>query len=160
VHCQGDAGPIVQPTSQASCHPDAGAIDAGALGGDAGTSPYGDTMFNTEGDDDDCKYHVRYSASTVCENADVFFTITVTHRTDDSPLTGATPDLEVFLNPTTPAAPPSQPPVESPPGTYKAGPIRFSEAGRWTVRFHFDETCDDTVPDSPHGHAAFYVDVP
>jgi hypothetical protein len=157
VHCTGDGGAIIQPTSEASCHPDAG----GSGGVDAGLgSTYGATMYGTEADDDDCKYHLKWSASTVCENADVYFTLTATRRTDDTPLTGASPDLEVFLNATTPAAPPTQAPVEGPPGTYKAGPIRFSAAGRWTVRFHLDENCADLLPDSPHGHAGFYVDVP
>jgi len=46
------------------------------------------------------------------------------------------------------------------PGVYSVGPVRFDQAGRWTVRFHFFETCLDAREDSPHGHAAFYVDVP
>src|SRR5262245_48324669 len=51
--------------SQAVCHqtpnPDAGS-DAGdhEHAGDGGAqSDYGPTMFNAEGDDDDCKYHIK-----------------------------------------------------------------------------------------------------
>jgi hypothetical protein len=40
------------------------------------------------------------------------------------------------------------------------GPIVFDQPGKWVVRFHFFENCDDLVEDSPHGHAAFYVQVP
>ena len=32
--------------------------------------------------------------------------------------------------------------------------------GKWTVRFHFNEICCDVNSDSPHGHAAFFVNVP
>jgi hypothetical protein len=46
------------------------------------------------------------------------------------------------------------------PGTYSVGPVRFDQAGRWFVRFHFYETCSDAPEDSPHGHVAFWVDVP
>jgi hypothetical protein len=28
------------------------------------------------------------------------------------------------------------------------------------VRFHFYEDCLDLLPDSPHGHAAYFIDVP
>ena len=52
----------------------------------------------------------------------------------------------------------SLPMTETAPGTY-TGPIYFDRAGEWTVRFHFEETCND-VPGSPHGHIAFHVVVP
>ena len=35
----------------------------------------------------------------------------------------------------------------------------MGRAGAWTARFHFFGTCPD-APDSPHGHAAFFVAVP
>jgi hypothetical protein len=46
------------------------------------------------------------------------------------------------------------------PGVYTVGPVRFDASGMWTVRFHFFETCTDFAEDSPHGHAAFYLNVP
>jgi hypothetical protein len=54
---------------------------------------------------------------------------------------------------------PADPSPEISPGTYRVGPILFDKPGRWVVRFHFFETCFD-APDSPHGHAAFYIQVP
>ncbi len=155
THCSGDAGPIVVTVDPAACTADAGAADP-----DAGaTGDYGDTMFNQEGDDDDCKYHVKWSSSPVCENADVTFTVTATTKVDGTPLTDANPDLEVFLNDTHPAPNSSPHATETSPGVYTVGPIRFDKPGQWTVRFHFREECTDTE-DSPHGHAAFYVSVP
>jgi hypothetical protein len=37
--------------------------------------------------------------------------------------------------------------------------VRFDASGKWTVRFHFSADCADAV-DSPHGHVAFFVNVP
>jgi hypothetical protein len=45
-------------------------------------------------------------------------------------------------------------------GKYVMKPIKFDASGRWVVRFHFYESCDDILPDSPHGHVAFNYDVP
>jgi hypothetical protein len=181
MHC----GTDVQPVSLASCMfipdggDDGGASDDGgaATGGgdDAGPLPcgengpsYGSTMYGTEGDDDDCKYHVSYSVGPVCENESVYFVVVATYKTDGAPLTGANPLAEICLNdthigpPKIDSVPPQglQTARESPPGTYTIGPIQFDEAGKWTVRFHFYETCYDTLDDSPHGHAAFFMDVP
>ena len=50
--------------------------------------------------------------------------------------------------------------MESAGGNYKVGPVKLDQSGRWVVRFHFYETCSDIPEDSPHGHVAFYVDVP
>jgi hypothetical protein len=41
-----------------------------------------------------------------------------------------------------------------------AGPVIFDAPGDWTLRFHLHEECDDTLDDSPHGHAAFHITVP
>ncbi len=74
---------------------------------------------------------------------------------------GATPvRVEVFLDETHPAPNTDVVVTEGPTGTYQIGPVRFDKPGKWTVRFHFNEQCEDTEADSPHGHAAFYVDVP
>jgi hypothetical protein len=42
---------------------------------------------------------------------------------------------------------------------FQGGPLRFDRSGRWVVRFHFYEDCNDGES-SPHGHIAFFVDVP
>ena len=170
THCTGDAGPITQSVSNSSCHPDAGPPDdAGA--DDGGAPAYGDTLFNAEGDDDDCKYHLKWTATPIRQGTDVTFTVTVTTK-DGTPAPvrplaeegsgGYYPiRLEVFLNDTHPAPNTKQTSTEtSTPGTYTAGPVRFDASGKWTVRFHIHEVCEDTLPDSPHGHGAFYVQVP
>jgi hypothetical protein len=162
-HC----GTKVQATSQAACHPDAGAADdagsaadASADDGGGGTAEYGSTMDNDEGDDDDCKYHVKWSADAIRQGSDVTFTVIATKKTDSSALPGSPVRAEVFLDDTHPAPNTKQSSKETTAGTYTVGPIRFDKPGQWTVRFHFFEDCVDLLDTSPHGHAAFYVNVP
>ena len=174
THCDGVPP---QPISLADCLvlPDAASTDmpppdAGPQlpCGEDGPS-YGATMFGTEGDDDDCKYHVSYSVGGICENEGVYFVVHVTQLANGLPLTNSDPLLELCLNdlhmsPASDAPPPAGKQVarEDPanPGTYTVGPVEVDVAGKWTVRFHFYETCYDTLDDSPHGHAAFFMDVP
>jgi hypothetical protein len=174
MHCGSDVQPVVM--SACTGVPDGGDDGGGATADDAGpplpcgeSGPsYGATMYGTAGDDDDCKYHVSYSVGPVCENENVYFVVIATYKTDGSPVTGAATLAEICLNDTHIGPPKidSVPPQglqtvrESPPGTYTIGPIQFDESGKWTVRFHFYETCFDTLDDSPHGHAAFFMDVP
>jgi hypothetical protein len=170
-HCSlPDGGMTVRPTSAASCQPDVGAPGNG--GGDQGCA-YGATMFGQESDDDDCKYHVTWSSTPICEGASgVVFTVVVTNKGDGTPVTGAMPRMEAFT--TTPGdwdsaafcdtmsthpSPGGGAIAEGPPGTY-TGTIEFDRPGQWTVRFHFHEDCLDVLPDSPHGHAAYHVAVP
>ncbi len=163
THC----GTTVQPTSLASCHPDAGAALDAAVAADAampmddgGMPELGATLFNAEGDDDDCKFHLKWTATPVCSGAGgVTFTVTATKKTDGSPLTGAAPYIEALLTDTHPA-PSAGSAVEGAAGSYVIGPVKFDAAGTWTVRFHFYGDCADGVPDSPHAHAAFFVRVP
>src|SRR5579859_2352753 len=91
-HCTDpEAGAIVQPTDPASCYPDAGLEDAGA------GCPYGDTLYGQETDDDDCKYHVKWTSTAVCEKpGGVYFTVVATNKTDGSPLVGAHTIAETF----------------------------------------------------------------
>lgn len=161
-HC---AGKVVT-VDPAVCHvvvtDDAGPApgDAGGSDGGAASTPdYGPTQPGSEGDDDDCKYHVKWQSTAVSENADVTFQIIATARKDGSPVAGAKPYAEVFLNDTHPA--PNTPVAtnETAPGTYTIGPVRFDAAGSWNVRFHFHDECNDSES-SPHGHAAFFVKVP
>ncbi len=171
MHCN---GVTPQPTDQAVCDvttlPDAGAGTGGGGGAGGGSgSDYGATMYGTEGDDDDCKYHVTWSSTPIAEHRNVTFTMKATYLTDGSPnppeckgcpVTGANTITEIFLNDLHPA--PNAPTVttEGPKGTYTIGPIVFDAPGKWTVRFHLFENCADVLPNSPHGHAAFYVEVP
>jgi hypothetical protein len=137
-----------------------GDLDAMTMNMDAmNMSPYGDTMYNSEGDDDDCKYRVAWTSTPICQGTDATFSLQLTAKGDGAPVTGASPRLEVFLSDVHPAPNAAQAPHEGSPGNYSVGPVRFDASGRWTVRFHFFETCTD-APSSPHGHAAFYLNVP
>ena len=177
MHCVGPTGlEITQATDQTKCMfrppPDA-AVDAHVAlpdaapgtpdaGPDAGpVSDYGPTMFNQAGDDDDCKYHVSWTSTPIYENTDITFTMTATTLVDPGPVTGDVgPIIEAFLSDTHPAPDTNQHAVETAPGVYTIGPIQFDAPGMWTVRFHLFEQCFDLIAQSPHGHAAFYVNVP
>ena len=125
-----------------------------------GQPDYGPTLYNSEADDDDCKYHVKFTATPIRRDQNVTFTVTATTLADGQPATGANIDAEVFLNDTHPAPNSGQATNEKSGGVYDVGPIKFDAAGRWTVRFHLHEDCQDSTEDSPHGHVAFYIDVP
>jgi len=172
THCNGQP---VQSTSEASCHPDAGADDAG--GDDGGTDDscdFGDTMFGHEGDDDDCKYHVSWTSTPICEgNPGVTFTVTATNLGDNSPVANIPGGIiiEPFIPTVQDAACDDQTThpgpntgaylVETPAGSgVYVGPVIFDAPGDWTLRFHLHEECSDLLDDSPHGHAAFHITVP
>jgi hypothetical protein len=163
-HCSG-VTPI--QVSAASCHPSADA-GAPATGADAAASdaaaPAPAIMFNSDGDDDDCKYHVTFTSTPVKKNQNVTFNVNVTELVNSAPATGADIVIEAYLadNNLHPAPNNGTTTSEAPAGSgmYTVAPVKFDASGRWIVRFHFYETCFDTLPDSPHGHAAFYVDVP
>lgn len=149
-------------TADASSGEDGAAEDAGGSGDDGaggGGSDYGPTLYNAEGDDDDCKYHVTWTSTDVKENVGVTFDVNVIRRIDDQPATGADVAIEAFLTDIHPTPTNSIPSKESAGGNYRVGPLVFDAPGKWTVRFHFFEMCSD-AEDSPHGHAAFFINVP
>jgi hypothetical protein len=158
THCVENGQQIKQPIGEcltgaaAEPDPDAGAPDP--------TGDLGETLYNAEGDDDDCKYHLSWTATPIRVDQNVTFTVVTTRLFDGAPATEAGIRAEVFLNSTHPVQSPSKAAPEGPAGTYKVGPIKFDAPGQWTVRFHLYEDCSDAPADSPHGHAAFYVDVP
>ncbi|MES1173409.1 MAG: hypothetical protein ABUL62_03695 [Myxococcales bacterium] len=133
---------------------------------------YGDTLYNSAGDDDDCKYLVSWTSTPIRKGESVTFTVTATSKASGEPLERI-PDQkadEVALSrvePYLPCDPTHFPPAidakaaikEASPGVFTVGPLVFDESGRWVVRFHFYEECVDSET-SPHGHAAFFVDVP
>jgi hypothetical protein len=154
---------MTQSTSQAAC-------DVQGDAGGPGTCPYAATMFGFEGDDDDCKYHVKWSSGPLCEGSGgVEFTVVATVLGTGAPVTGAQISPEVFTTTPGDAACDDMSTHESqstfevlaegPPGTY-TGRIVFDARGAWTVRFHLFERCADVAPNSPHGHAAFHLTVP
>ncbi len=174
-HCVApDGGGIVQTTTAAGCTAggDGGgvAMGTGDDGGGAavndgtcGDPAYGPALHGSFGSDDDCKYDVAWTSTPICVGQPVYFTVLATRRADDSPLTAASPVPDVVLD--CGKAVIDQRLVRSPspevaPGTYVVGPVVFPESGRWVFRLHFDEQCLDVEDDSPHGHAAFWVNVP
>jgi hypothetical protein len=169
-HCAlADGGRRVQKTDPGACDAgipgdvtgdDGGGDDGGGDAAATSDNPYGDTMFGIEGDDDDCKYHLKWSATPIRQGTDVTFNLAVTKTADGTPLAGGAVRTEVFLSLVHPAPDTNETWPESPAGTYAVGPVRFDAPGRWTVRFHIDEQCSDFDEASPHGHAAFFVDVP
>jgi hypothetical protein len=147
--------------SDDACHPvvpDAGADEADAAPDDE-ENEFGETQYGTQGDEDECKYAVSWSSTPVCQNTDVTFTVTATKKVGDDGATGAQPYIEAFLDETHPAPNSDATFTDKGDGTYDIGPIRFDAPGRWTVRFHFFGDCEDGE-ESPHGHVAFFVDVP
>ena len=163
THC----GTKSQPVNAASCNPPPGGGTTGTSTGAGGTtgaggqaSEYGTTLPNAEGDDDDCKYHVAWTATRIAQNTDVTFTAVISGKADGKPLAVGDVDIEAFLTDTHPAPNSDTVITESPTGTYKMGPIKFDAPGKWTVRFHIHEDCVDLTEDSPHGHVAFFVNVP
>jgi hypothetical protein len=166
VHCkEADGGMITQVTGV--CEPlcaDGGLpppLDAGPVL----SSDYGATMFGVAGFDDDCKYKVAWSSTPICDGNDVTFTVTASKTVGGDALTGAKPYIEYYKIEAGgqlhfSSVQPIQAPTEKPGGIYDIGPLAFDEAGQWTIRFHFNEDCCDDPANSPHGHAAFFIDVP
>jgi hypothetical protein len=156
MHCatEDDGGPRVTTVDPAACHPDAGIVTDATVD----MVDYGATMLGQEGDDDDCKYHVKFTTTPVYQNTDVTFTVTATYKVNGMPLVSTNPYIEGFLNDTHPV-PKSGTTMEVGGGVYKIAGVRFDAPGDWTVRFHFSDACMDSE-ESPHGHAAFFVRVP
>ncbi len=148
THC----GSTVVTTVAADCH--------GTATEDGGVPEEPEVRFNAAADDDDCKYHVAYTASPITQNADVSFSVTVTNKSDGSKATGANATIEAFLSSTHPAPNSGVRTTELSPGVYTIGPVRFDAPGRWTVKYHLYESCSDFIETSPHGHVSFFVDVP
>jgi hypothetical protein len=177
AHCEGQTPVTVDPEA---CTTPEGDGEGGAPGdepaGGAGGSDcnqthddeYGATLPNSAGDDDDCKYHASWTSTPIRLNEDITVTVTTSNLlTGDGlealsdgklPLTR----VEVY-QPCDPRFGPIQNSKaifeEVSPGVYTGGPLRFDRPGRWVVRFHFYEQCLDGEG-SPHGHIAFFVDVP
>jgi hypothetical protein len=154
-HC---AGGKVQEVDPAVCQ--AGPPDAGA--DDGGAEEPAPVRYNAAADDDDCKYHVSFTTSAaVALNTNVFFTAKATKKSDGTAASWGSMDaLEVVTADMTQAVDVKDPPVQSPVGTAKFGPVKFNRSGKWIVRFHIHEECTDNDEASQHGHVAFFVNVP
>ena len=156
-HCvDGSGAPITQTIGVCT------ADGTGAGGQTSGTEDFV-VRYSNAAYDDDCKYSVSFQNSCVALNTPVTFTVTLKRKADGSAATGADPNSpEIYMADDTSHISPSNniKAPEGPAGTYAIGPIVFDKSGRWVVRFHFFESCSDVPDDSPHGHVAFYIDVP
>jgi hypothetical protein len=161
THCAALPVVVVDPSiCHAAADPDAGHDhDAGDVDAGAPVEESAPVLFGSEGDDDDCKYHVKWTSSPVAKDTDVTLAVVTTYRSDSKPVTGAAPYAEIFLDDTHPGPNTAVKTTETSPGSYTIGPVRFDASGKWTVRFHFSADCTDAVS-SPHGHVAFFVNVP
>jgi hypothetical protein len=155
-HCGGKK----QEVDPAACKK--GPPDGGAEGGDGGAEEEPPVNFNAEADDDDCKYHLSFTSTDIILNKDVYFTVKATTLTDGKPASwGAEDTIEAFTEDKTHPAPDTvKAPVQSTTGTMKFGPLRFDRSGKWVVRFHIHEECEDFDEASQHGHGAFFINVP
>jgi len=164
THCvDGDGVAIKQ--SIGVCQKDGGDVGTAGAGGAGATADEEYVVrYGSSAADDDCKYDVSFTHDCVAQNTPVYFTATFLKRADsDAPATGDDPSSpEIFLDADHSHISPSLD-IKAPevsPGTYKIGPVIFDAPGRWVLRFHFFEECSDIPEDSPHGHVAFYIDVP
>ncbi len=135
--------------------------DGGAADQDGGGEMLPEPSVGTANNDDDCKYHVSFTNDCVQKDGTgTTFTATLTSLTKNMSLVGgAAPYIEAYMSSTHPAGG-NPTTTETSPGVYRIGPIVFDASGRWTVRFHFFGDCSDVPMDSPHAHAAFYINVP
>jgi hypothetical protein len=162
-HCVG-VDPIV--VSQASCHPaasDAGVAEPDAAAGDdaAAPEPEAPVLYNAEGDDDDCKYHVKIMVTAAKQGQNATIQVTLTYLADGMPATGAAIEFESYLADNDTHVLPNGTKTSEKAGTgvYTLSPVKFDASGRWVFRLHFFHSCSDALEDSPHGHAAFFIDV-
>jgi hypothetical protein len=135
--------------------------DGGAVDQDGGVDMLPEPSPGTSNNDDDCKYRVSFTNDCVQNmGAGTTFRVTLTSLTKNmAPVPDAEPYIEAFLTETHPAGGNSKTRVVAP-GVYDIGPIVFDAPGQWTVRFHFFADCSDLFEDSPHAHAAFFINVP
>jgi hypothetical protein len=147
-HCAGVTPIVVNPASCFATPP---------AGDPAEESP---VHYNAESDDDDCKYHVSFTATPIRVNQNVTFVVTVTDLAGaKGPVTMAAANLQGTLDNSVAIANTDPKTTESPPGTYTITPVKFPKSGQWVITYHLFESCMD-LEDSPHGHASFYIDVP
>jgi hypothetical protein len=161
MHCIDASGNAINQTI-GKCETESNTGQAGA-GGATQDETY-DVHTTSSAQDDDCKYNVSFTVGCITVNQPVTFAVKVVKRAaPGGPMTGDDPNSpEVYFasDPShiTPSNQINAP--EGPAGTYRIGPIVFDESGRWVIRFHLNEECSDIPDDSPHGHVAFYIDVP
>jgi len=143
-------------------HAGAGGAGAGHEHEEGGEEPY-EVRYNDHAADDDCKYDTSFSTSCLEVNKPVTLTLKLRERATGDFGKGATPDSpEIYLADNPQHISPSLgiTATEGPSGQYAIKGVVFDVPGRWVVRFHYFEECSDVPADSPHGHVAYYLDVP
>lgn len=160
AHCENaDGTPIEQAIGTCSTGADAAMGEEHEHEEEEEHEPF----FGRESVDDNCKYRVSFQNTCVAVDRPVTFTLSLTRLFDGMPGAGAEPSFpEVFLADDLTHISPSNDirAEETSPGVYEVGPIVFDRTGRWVIRFHYFDTCSALPVDSPHSHAAFYIDVP
>jgi hypothetical protein len=162
-HCTDASGkPIVQATTYDTCHPDR--LPTMGVGHPVNTmkGKFLPTLHGDEGDDDQCKYHVKVAIDVTQKNQDAYFTLHATNLGDGSLVkdNDPTPAVDVFLTPMHMAPKTDVKTMMTSPGNFKVGPIQFDQCGEWTARFHFFNHCGNDFLDSPYANIAFFVNVP
>ncbi len=173
------AGANGAPTAGSGGTGQEAAANGGASAGTGGVdcnlahdSGYGDTLFDSAGDDDDCKYHMTWTSTPVAKGKPFTLTVSATSLATGAPLEHiaaqepgkpALSRIEPFMpcepSHLAPTADYDAPVTQIGPGTFTVGPVVFDESGRWVIRYHFYEECFNNVT-TPHAHIAFFVNVP
>jgi hypothetical protein len=127
----------------------------------SGGSDVGTTLYNTDGNDESCKYDVAWTSTAIERNAPVTFDVRVQRLLDRAAATGAKLRIDASVGggshwASTDNVASSEPIA----GRYEVGPMTFDQPGTWTVRFHLYERCWDAPDDSPRSGIAFFVSVP
>jgi hypothetical protein len=110
-------------------------------------------------DDDLCEFHAVVVPECANGARSLFFDTDLTTMTGGPVAAGAKPYIEAFSSPTH-LAPSTGSFTESSPGQYRIGPATFDVSGQWSVTLHFFGTCNDDLPNSPHAHVTFTLEVP
>ena len=107
----------------------------------------------TEGDDDNCLFHVKMTIPCVRLNEEATFVVDMSDIHTKDPSKGAAPTIDGFIG--SHVMPNTNQKWAENNGIYTIGPLRFDQMGRWTVTLHMY----DASP-TLHTHVAFHVDVP
>jgi hypothetical protein len=149
THC----GAQVVRIDPAQCHPTPGeAVPP--------PSPPAPMREAREADDDDCKLHVAWTTEGLCVDGGVLLQLIATEKATGTPARDAHPFVDGYLidQPTIAIDVSQQGSLETAPGMYRIGPIRFPAPGRWVVRFHMYDTCHASQA-SPRAVLPFFADL-
>jgi hypothetical protein len=155
THCTNDGGILVRAADYASCgiaapDPTSDALPSGGIVGTAGSLSV---------DDNQCEFHAVVTPECAPGARALFFDADLSTMSGGSVPAGAKPYIEAYSS-VTHIAPSTGTYTEQAPGRYRIGPATFDLSGQWSVTLHFFGTCSDALPNSPHAHVTFTLDVP